>query len=450
MIVPVEQMLSFPIITGENLDYKILVTDALTGLRSLPSGSVHCVVTSIPYWGLRMYDVQPITFSDGWHGHLGLEPTLKMFVTHIVEIFEELKRVLHKTATCWVNIGNSYAQNNKREDDEGRAKNLLRVIEKGYTQAPPRNWDRAANTVNKIDKLKAKDMTGQHWAVAFALRDAGWYLRSEIIWEKVNCMPSSVTDRPCTSHETIFLLSKSEKYYYDRIAIQEPIKQSTIGRNKRAVGNTKYLTGAPGQSSQGLHKPRKQAAPGGGMLRNKRTVWSISNKSFKGAHFATFPLEIPEIAIKAGTSERGCCNVCLTPWKRVLKATEDYKTHLGKSLHNHENDLLEGMHQKKNSSFKSNLVANYVTLDWIAGCKCAPNDKPLVKPVVLDPFVGSGTTIIAGLEQNCVAIGIELSENYARMAKERIEAETFKRKKTKKHKSSKLARSLQLSLFETE
>ncbi len=451
-MIQVSQSTVFNAIIGTNLDYKILVTDALTGLRSLASESVHCVVTSIPYWGLRVYDVEPITFSDGWHGHLGLELTIDLFVAHIVEIFNEIKRVLRYDGTCWVNIGDCYGQQGRRSDPGDVEKNQIRAIKRNYPTAAfagtNKGWDRAANTVG--GNIKQKDLCGQPWACAFALRASGWYLRSEIVWHKTNVLPESVRDRPSKAHETIFLLAKLPVYYYDRIRVQEPIKQTTIQRSSRAVGNHKTVGGAPGQKPHSFSQPRDRVSDVIMLTRNRRTVWNISNKPYHGAHFATFPLEIPQLAILAGTSEKGCCNVCLAPWKRVLEPASDYKEHLGKSFHSHENDLLHGMGQKKHKKFQS-IIADYKTIDWVPTCKCARNDKPLAKPVVLDPFVGSGTTIIAALQEGCIAIGIELSSNYAAMAKERIETEVFKpRKKVKNSKSSKLARSLQISLFEIE
>ncbi len=248
---------------------KILCGDAIEMLRTLPNESVDMCVTSPPYYRLRDYSCS---------GQIGLEPTIQEYIDRLTDVFRELKRVLKNEGTLWLNIGDSYAgqqaQATKRKQ--------------GYTVA----------------NIKSKDMLGIPWLLAFALRDDGWYLRSDIIWQKTNAMPESVTDRPTQSYEHIFLLAKSTKYFYNHEAIKEPVANGTTERLKRANSNqNKYSTEMPGQSFQTIHKPRENMSgkdielP---TLRQKRDVWSIATSSFKGMHYATFPLELASECIKAG------------------------------------------------------------------------------------------------------------------------------------------------------
>ncbi len=215
----------------------ILRGDALHILRTLPSASVQCVVTSPPYWGLRDYNIE---------GQIGLEPTLPQFINRLVAVFNEVKRVLKDDGLLWLNIGDSYTSGNR-----------------GWRAPDKKNPARAMNVrPDTPEGLKPKDLIGVPWRLAFALQQDGWYLRSDIIWNKPNAMPESVKDRPTRSHEYIFLMSKSEKYYYDYDAIME-----TNGTSRR----------------------------------NRRTVWDICTQPFPEAHFATFPPELVDPCILAGS-----------------------------------------------------------------------------------------------------------------------------------------------------
>ncbi len=274
---------------------KIMVGDVREQLRMLADNSVHCVVTSPPYWGLRDY---------GAEGQIGLESAPAEFIATMVEVFEEVRRVLRQDGTCWVNMGDSF---------------------------------------------KNKSLVGMPWRLTLALIDAGWYLRRDIIWHKPNPMPESCLDRCTTAHEYIFMLTKSDRYFYDRDAIAEPCvwegvsgetngvtfghgmdagdrgrgrvkkpdgwdtgagSHGTIHRQGREKGatvsardnfrreNSKRAIAHVGQTV-GTHRPdRKDTVPDG--FRNKRSVWTMATHSFKEAHFATFPPELPEICIKAG------------------------------------------------------------------------------------------------------------------------------------------------------
>ncbi|MBU4276050.1 MAG: site-specific DNA-methyltransferase [Proteobacteria bacterium] len=219
-------------------DSLILEGDALQALSLLPSNSVQCVVTSPPYWGLRDYHIG---------GQIGLEKTLPQFLNHLVAIFNEVKRVIRDDGTLWLNIGDGYTSGNR-----------------GYRATDKKNPARAmAIRPDTPDGLKPKDLQGIPWRLAFALQDDGWYLRSDIVWHKPNAMPESVKDRPTRAHEYLFMLTKSERYYYDYEAVKE------IGSN--------------------------------GKLRNRRSVWNIHTQAFPGAHFATFPPSLIEPCIMASS-----------------------------------------------------------------------------------------------------------------------------------------------------
>jgi DNA modification methylase len=257
---------------------RIINADVLAGLAELPDESVHCVVTSPPYWGLRDY---------GQPGQIGLEATPEAFVSRMVEVFREVRRVLRSDGTCWLNLGDSYAMSTKGSSGKGerQQRNVGTLLE-------DRSWSIPAG-------LKPKDLIGIPWRVALALQADGWWLRSEIIWHKPNPMPESVTDRPTKAHEQIFLLTKSERYWYDAEAIKEPDKGQPSGNGfaGRQGGSERVgpLLGGNGSA--------ERFEPGGG--RNARSVWTIATAPFAEAHFATFPPELPAKCIKAGCPPGG-------------------------------------------------------------------------------------------------------------------------------------------------
>ena len=259
----------------------ILIGDARKRLAELPAGSVRTCVTSPPYFGLRDY---------GEADQIGLEETPEAYVAEMVALFREVWRVLADDGTLWLNLGDSYSGNNSRASDNGRA---------GYGNEREGVFKRGG------EGLKTKDLIGIPWRIAFALQADGWYLRQDIIWAKPNPMPESVRDRCTKSHEYLFLLTKSPKYYYDHEAIKEPISSSTVGRTKRGVSSkNKNINGAPGQTKHSLSQPRdydidRPVAE----LRNKRDVWTITTKPFKGAHFAVMPEALVEPCILAGSKE---------------------------------------------------------------------------------------------------------------------------------------------------
>lgn len=220
---------------------RIVCGDAVTTLADVPDGTFRCCVTSPPYWGLRNYQIPH---------QIGAEPRLPDYIENLRRVFREVRRTLADDGTLWLNIGDSYTSGGRTWRDADK-KNKGRAMD--YRAPTP-------------DGLKPKDLIGVPWRLAFALQEDDWYLRSDIIWQKPNCQPESVKDRPTRAHEYLFLFSKNERYYYDHEAIQEP-------------------------SSDGGRK-------------NRRTVWSINTEAFAGAHFATFATKLVEPCILAG-SEAG-------------------------------------------------------------------------------------------------------------------------------------------------
>ena len=304
---------------------RILCGDALEMLRTLPDNSVHCCITSPPYYALRDYGVD---------GQIGREDTPAQYVARLTDVFSEVRRVLRPSGTLWLNIADTYAGKGNQGDS----------VDPKYPNG------RTGQTVainRRVEGCKAKDMIGIPWMLAFALRDSGWYLRSDIIWMKANPMPESCKDRPSRCYEHVFLLTKSRSYYYDAAAIAEPVAESTPMRMRRKFGKNKYSAGIPGQAHQHLndYRPNGYAEEDIPLLRNKRDVWQINSVPYKGAHFAAYPPKLVE--------------TCL-----------------------------------------------------LAGC---PQDG-----IVLDPFLGSGTTAAVAKQMGRHYIGIELNPDYCELAKQRI------------------------------
>lgn len=321
-------------------DFKILKGDALRVLKNLPSCRFDMCVTSPPYYGLRNYENA---------GQIGLEETPEEYINKLVLVFREVRRVLKDDGTLWINIGDSYAT-------------------RSGSQPPQNTRNSCGHTAKTVPKgYKYKDLIGIPWLLAFALRADGWYLRQDIIWQKPNCMPESVKDRCTKSHEYIFLLTKSPKYFYNAEAISEPIAESSRKRYLQDIEKQRGSTRQPGKTNA----PMKAALPSFGgnkhkdrnegdhrksgntyeptPRKNKRSVWTVSTAGYKGAHFAVFPEKLVQPCILAGSRPGG---------------------------------------------------------------------------IVLDPFSGSGTTGVVAIQEGREYIGIEINSNYCAMSERRIEEVT--------------------------
>ncbi len=468
----------------------------LDQLKNLPSESVHCVVTSPPYWGLRNYKTEPVVWDgdsacshqwtslipgrqantdtglaltgtgspesrqpgleeagsgtssagqfcalcSAWLGSLGQEPTPQLYVQHLVQIFQEVKRVLRKDGTLWLNLGDSYAgtsSSSKKRSGAGRADGRVDV-----------RGQRNRNGVGAVVGLKPKDLCGIPWRVAFALQEDGWYLRSDIIWAKGvsgqrivekqlleslkknsvpdtvienvlkdlglysgNPMPESVTDRPTRSHEYMFLLAKSKKYFYDHEAIKEPtVSDHNSGNGFNREARESY------KNTDGTFRGNEKQWSAIGTTRNIRDVWALTTKPLKLAHYAAYPVDLVEPCVLAGTSEHGCCSICGSPYKRVLeKTTAANPGYNGSQFDSGKTGTRDGGERTQHGNRFLKTTAG-----WQATCDCPGSE---VAPcTVLDPFCGSGTTGIVALKHGRKFVGIELNAEYVEMAKTRIES----------------------------
>jgi DNA modification methylase len=271
---------------------RILVGDVRESLRAMPDGSVRCAVTSPPYWGLRDY---------GHDDQIGLEQTPEQYVAQMVEVFCEVRRVLADDGTLWLNLGDSYAGGGEKHagrNDQGGASTSSRLGPK--KNGLPGNANIRGATFKVSHGLKPKDLVGIPWRVAFALQADGWYLRQDIIWAKPNPMPESVTDRCTKAHEYVFLLTKSPRYYYDHKAAAEPAKYA--GHTVKASNPDSAKNGAKGKygaTAVGFTQHDTVV----GETRNRRSVWTVNTKPFKGAHFAVMPEALVEPCVLAGSAQ---------------------------------------------------------------------------------------------------------------------------------------------------
>ena len=448
-----------------NPTWEILQGDCIEVMRGMEPESVHCVVTSPPYWGLRSYGVE---------GAYGLEPTLNEYIERMVEAFREVRRVLRKDGQLWLNLGDAYAGSGKGMNADGthsvgakQETNIGSLTAPVKSKRMPRGEGRWGGGDSYVPELKPKDLVGLPWRVAFALQADGWWLRSEIVWHKPNPMPESVRDRPTRAHEYVFLLSKSAQYFYDSDAIREPFSHWTLERGAKNHGPQFYHR-ANGDENREGYDPEAHAGA------NKRTVWSIATQPYSGAHFATFPEKLVEPCILAGTSEKGVCGVTGDPWERVVEVTPEYQAVLdsGKAWRTNAGKP-DGLTNRHNKDHPSTLPPKHTTTGWQPTCgtpwervverepivlrpnsdsirghspsfnndsrigqpqrgsratrvettgwqpTCGHDAEP-VPATVLDPFCGSGTTGVVALRHGRSFIGIELNPEYIELARKRI------------------------------
>lgn len=388
---------------------KIILGNCLDELKKLPDNSIDCCVTSPPYYALRNYQVD---------GQIGLEPTLQEYIDNMVQICEEIRRVLKPTGTFWLNIGDTYSNH---KDDKTTKQTIskregVHEIEKG--QSHSRN-----SKSLKEQGFKNKELMGVPWRLAFALSDAGWYLRQDIIWAKAtsgqerngNCMPESVTDRMTKGHEYIFLLTKNDRYYFDNYAVKESLNKIVPPRpygSKKQLGNRNDV--------DRLFDPESSDGLG-----NMRSVWRINlQPGSSGQHIAGYPEKIPYYCIKAGSSEKGCCANCGKPYERIIEKNGSIK--MGWAPEKRDIERYNGIYEERKnpSGLITGNINQYKFINWKKSCNCETNE--IFPSIILDPFMGSGTTAKVALQLERDFIGFELNEDYLKFAQERIKPYLFK------------------------
>jgi len=372
-------------------------------LRELPDESVHCVVTSPPYYGLRSY--LPEGHPDK-EKELGAEKTPDAYVTNLVEVFREVRRVLRRDGTCWINLASSYAaQGGPQIDGTKQVNGSQTGAWNGKSRSAP-------------SQFKSKDMIPIPWMVAMALQMDGYYLRQDVIWAKGcsgtytggSVMPESVTDRFTKSHEYLFLLAKSPRYFFDQEAVKETALTPGDNRAERTDNTQTY--------GRGGNDSRQRTGNPTGTTRNRRSVWTITTKPYNGAHFAVMPPKLVEPCILAGCPAKVCA-ACGAPWERVVEKP-DMKNRPKRS---EEAKCQQTQYQGATSAgqkYQDWRNANPdKTLGFRPTCACDADTQP---GTVLDPFSGAGTTGLVALRLQRRYIGIELNPEYLALTERRLDA----------------------------
>lgn len=401
---------------------QLLTGEVVQTLQRLPDQSVHCVVTSPPYYNLRDYGTaewiggtDPTCDHTGAQGtcakcgavriddQIGLENTPEDYAQQLVNVSREIRRVLRDDGLYWLNLGDCYAAHDRGTQPPQTIRPKLSYGQSNQGFATQSRAGRGS------DEYKPKDLIGVPWMVAQALRRDGWYLRSSNIWAKRTQMPESVEDRPTAAHEYIFQFAKRPHYFYDRFAVKEYMQSAP-----HAPGN-RHL--APGKVDARHMEDRIWSASDDG--RNLRNVWWFAPMPFPELHFAVFPPLLPETCIKASTSEHGNCAQCGAPWRRIVKRrgqpTSDMKANPEAYLHDPTKRKLGAGYQ-----FWLDETPEE-TAGWEPTCGCDMQER---KPaVVLDPFSGAGTTCLVAAQLCRHGIGIDLNPNYNEIARKRIARE---------------------------
>ena len=398
----------------------ILTGNVLDTLPTLPANSVQCVCTSPPYWGLRSY--LPDGHADKGF-ELGSEATPQEYVANMVAVFREVRRVLREDGTLWLNLGDSYAGGGGFCATAPSSQPYAVKARGGFGSMLDGRLIKGG--IKAKDGLKPKDLCGIPWRVAFALQEDGWWLRSEITWCKKAPMPESVTDRPTSATEKIFLLTKSARYFYDAEAVKEASvdPEGTAARYALPFNvGKKELNG--GGRPNGAHNTAGMKEWAG--TRNQRNFWLLSPEPYAEAHFATFPTEIPRRAILAGTSAHGACPTCGAPWERVVERGElvfgDGHTRVSNRVKIDDSDF--DAWSRPNGLGATQIPGAFhpvTTIGFAPTCTCGHEDT--VPCVVLDPFAGAGTTLMVANRLGRQAIGIELNPAYVRLTEKRLYAD---------------------------
>lgn len=364
-------------------------TDVMTGLRTLPDNSVHCVFTSPPYWKVRDYGVA---------GQLGQEATLEEHIANLVAVFREVRRVLHPSGTLWVNYGDVSAQNGRQITDEEAERNNQRAYERSYTSSnfSKRQWMRACGTAAGaglaekhmllLPERLALAMQTDGWDLTARPRKTGWWLRSQIVWRKVGANSESIKDRPSREHEMIYLFSKSERYFYNIYAVR---------RNMR-IDADKWIFGS-----------------------QLRTVWDVPKGKSRNGHPAVFHPELPRRGLLLGSSHLGCCPECLSPVKPIYEKRDEPDLEAQRRCGGDKNGEYHsrGKHgprvdKQDPGELKANTLKSMRPVREIGArttCKCLHSVEHAIPCRVLDPFAGEGNTLMAALFNGRFASGIELN-----------------------------------------
>lgn len=461
---------------------ELLEGDARAVLATFPADSVHCVVTSPPYWGLRTYgtgalvwggdpacahawDAEPILLQAGkggnwqqaengdglrtgrpqtrfrgdveaaraapyvpgaratctrcgaWLGELGHEATPEEYVAHLVEVFRSIRRVLRHDGVVWLNLGDSYAHDGGRGGNVGTRSTINGAAKRAGVM--PRG--------RRTGGLRVKNLALVPFRAALALQADGWYVRTDVIWEKSNPLPESVRDRPTRSHEYVFLLAKGERYYYDPDAVRVPHKPDSHNKTPNDDPGRQAYAGGPkarGFQAAGGKEHRVVSARGwavGG--RNLRTVWNIAVRPYRGAHFATFPPALAERCLLLGTSSGGACERCGAPRQRITRKRKAR----GRTSGNLARKLAVGDGRGRLDTHLGSSIpwepSALETVGWRPSCRCGKRKRPrpgVVACTVLDPFGGSGTVGAVAVGYGRRAILIDLNPAYLALARERI------------------------------
>jgi len=428
------------------LTYKILCTDVLSGLKTIPDESIDCIVTSPPYWGLRDYGQETNVIWDAnfdcehefnlerfqrapsetgkiskkakfgqgyrnyesgfckkcgaWYGQLGLEPTLDMYLEHLLQIMKELKRVLKKTGVIYWNHGDSYASPGTQRFDNHKYSGISGI-----------HCGRARTT-----DYPAKCMLMQNYRLIIrAVDKLGLILRNIIIWEKPNAMPSSVEDRLNNRYEPVFMLVKNKKYWFDLDAIREPHKNSTVQRSRYETtafgGDDNNPLGRLGKGIKGGAR-RTKTVDLNPLGKNPGDIFHISTEPFSDAHFATFPTKLVKILIETGCPQ-WICSKCGKARERITRKEWDNPRDANRTGLNKDWRKI-GASRMNEGNFPTGV--KYYTMGW-TDCGC---NADWDSGVVLDPFLGSGTTMLVAKQLNRSCIGIEINPKYCEMAKRRV------------------------------
>lgn len=437
------------------MNFKIFNLDVFNGLKQIKSNSVDCIVTSPPYWGLRDYGVD---------GQLGLEKHPKEYIENLVKVFRETKKVLKDSGSLWLNLGDSYFGGKGKSSYETEGQLQERINSDKTLQKQPQTikFDRPSD-IAKIDGrwLQAKQKMLMPHRVAIAMQDDGWILRNDIVWHKPSHMPSPVRDRLTNSFEYLFHFVKQKKYYYDLDSIREPHTEGSIARAGRAVSNThKYadqsnnpkntrpnIKELAGKPMHGLHLWRKNnkelkdkgigdisdySFEGADYMvkdlnskgKNPADMWSLTTEGFSEAHFACFPTKLVRKPLLA-TCPKEVCSKCNMARERILEPSPEYKKILEsqRGTEYYKAAARKEAIRTGNAFGKraSRLNSNYQTKGW-SNCGCGAVFNP---GIVLDPFVGSGTTLLEAQNQGKSGIGIELNPEYISLIKLRLNGDRF-------------------------